>query len=145
MVPLLVIIPSLTQPPEKLAMLLGVALVKAVIVLAVILVFGQKLMRKWFHFVARAKSSEVFVLNVLLITLSLATITELAGLSLALGAFVAGMLISETEYKMPVVAGPAGLASLVADQVADYRVDFFAPGRFARQCHSFGLVAVCRW
>jgi CPA2 family monovalent cation:H+ antiporter-2 len=83
-------------------MLLAVALFKAVVVLAVILVFGQKLMRKWFHFVARAKSSEVFVLNVLLITLSLATITELAGLSLALGAFVAGMLISETEYKMQV-------------------------------------------
>jgi CPA2 family monovalent cation:H+ antiporter-2 len=101
-VPLLVIIPSLTQPPERLAMLLGIALVKAVIVLAVILVFGQRLMRKWFHFVARAKSSEVFVLNVLLITLGLATITELAGLSLALGAFVAGMLISETEYKLQV-------------------------------------------
>jgi len=101
-VPLLVIIPSLTQPPEKLAMLLGIALVKAVVVLAVILVFGQRLMRKWFHFVARAKSSEVFVLNVLLITLSLATVTELAGLSLALGAFVAGMLISETEYRLQV-------------------------------------------
>jgi CPA2 family monovalent cation:H+ antiporter-2 len=101
-VPLLVIIPSLTQPPEKLAALLGIALLKAVIVLAVILVFGQRLMRKWFHFVARAKSSEVFVLNVLLITLGLATLTELAGLSLALGAFVAGMLISETEYRLQV-------------------------------------------
>ena len=101
-VPLLVIIPSLTQPPEKLAMLLGVALLKAVVVLAVILVFGQRLVRKWFHVVARAKSSEVFVLNVLLITLSLATLTEMAGLSLALGAFVAGMLISETEYKFQV-------------------------------------------
>jgi CPA2 family monovalent cation:H+ antiporter-2 len=101
-VPLLVIIPALTQPPEKLAMLLGVALLKAIVVLAVILVFGQKLMRKWFHFVARAKSSEVFVLNVLLITLGLATLTELAGLSLALGAFVAGMLISETEYRLQV-------------------------------------------
>lgn len=101
-VPLLVIIPSLTQPPEKLAVLLGIALLKAVVVLALILVFGQRLMRKWFHFVARAKSSEVFILNVLLITLSLATITELAGLSLALGAFVAGMLISETEYKFQV-------------------------------------------
>ena len=99
-VPLLVIIPSLTQPPEKLAMLLGVALLKAVVVLALILVFGQKLMRWWFHIVARAKSSEVFVLNVLLITLGLATLTELAGLSLALGAFVAGMLISETEYRL---------------------------------------------
>ena len=101
-VPLLVIIPSLTQPPEKLALLLAIALAKAVVVLALILVFGQRLMRKWFHFVARAKSSEVFILNVLLITLSLATITELAGLSLALGAFVAGMLISETEYKFQV-------------------------------------------
>lgn len=101
-VPLLVLIPSLTQPPEKLAMLLGIALFKAVVVLAVILVFGQRLMRKWFHFVARAKSSEVFVLNVLLITLGLATLTELAGLSLALGAFVAGMLISETEYRLQV-------------------------------------------
>ncbi len=101
-VPLLVLLPSLTQSPEKLAMLMAVAMLKAVAVLALILVFGQKLMRKWFYFVARAKSSEVFVLNVLLITLSLATITELAGLSLALGAFVAGMLISETEYRLQV-------------------------------------------
>lgn len=101
-VPLLVLIPSLTQPPEKLAMLLGIALLKAIVVLAVILVFGQKLMRKWFHIVARAKSSEVFILNVLLITLGLAALTELAGLSLALGAFVAGMLISETEYRLQV-------------------------------------------
>ncbi|MBK7415300.1 MAG: cation:proton antiporter [Dechloromonas sp.] len=101
-VPLLVLIPSLTQPPEKLAVLMGIAILKAIVVLAIILVFGQKLMRKWFHFVARAKSSEVFVLNVLLITLSLAHLTELAGLSLALGAFVAGMLISETEYRLQV-------------------------------------------
>jgi CPA2 family monovalent cation:H+ antiporter-2 len=101
-VPLLVLIPSLTQPPEKLAILLGIALLKAIVVLAIILVFGQTLMRKWFHFVAKAKSSEVFILNVLLITLSLAHITELAGLSLALGAFVAGMLISETEYRLQV-------------------------------------------
>ena len=101
-VPLLVLIPSLSQPPEKLAVMLGLALLKAVVVLAVILVFGQKLMRKWFHFVAKAKSSEVFVLNVLLITLGLAHVTEMAGLSLALGAFVAGMLISETEFRLQV-------------------------------------------
>ncbi len=101
-VPLLVLIPALAQPPEMLAMLMGKALFKAVVVLAVILFFGQSLMRRWFHVVARAKSSEVFVLNVLLITLGLAQITELAGLSLALGAFVAGMLISETEYRVQV-------------------------------------------
>lgn len=101
-VPLLILLPSLSKPPEQMAMLMGIALVKAVVVLSLILFFGQRLMRKWFHFVARARSSEIFALNVLLITLSLAYVTELAGLSLALGAFVAGMLISETEYKLQV-------------------------------------------
>ena len=101
-VPLLLVLPALAQPPEKLAVLLGLALLKAVLVLSIILVFGQALMRRWLHFVARAKSSEVFLLNVLLVTLGLAQITQLAGLSLALGAFVAGMLIAETEYRMQV-------------------------------------------
>lgn len=101
-VPLLILLPSLSKSPEQMAMLMGIALVKAVLVLSLILFFGQRLMRKWFHFVARARSSEIFALNVLLITLGLAYITELAGLSLALGAFVAGMLISETEYKLQV-------------------------------------------
>jgi NhaP-type Na+/H+ or K+/H+ antiporter len=52
--------------------------------------------------VARRKSAELFMLNVLLITLGLAWLTELAGLSLALGAFTAGMLIGETEYRYQV-------------------------------------------
>jgi CPA2 family monovalent cation:H+ antiporter-2 len=56
-------------------------------------------MRWWLTLVARRKSEELFVLNLLLVTLGLAWLTELAGLSLALGAFIAGMLISETEYK----------------------------------------------
>ena len=59
-------------------------------------------MRPLFHLVARQKSSELFVLFVLLVTLGLAWVTELAGLSLALGAFLAGMLISETEYRYQV-------------------------------------------
>ena len=78
------------------------ALGKAAFVLAILLYFGQRPMRAWFHLVATQKSSELFVLNVLLITLGLAFITEEAGLSLALGAFVAGMLISETEYRYQV-------------------------------------------
>jgi CPA2 family monovalent cation:H+ antiporter-2 len=53
----------------------------------------------WFLIVARGKSAELFMLNVLLVTLGMAYVTELAGLSLALGAFVAGMLISETQYR----------------------------------------------
>ena len=56
-------------------------------------------MRWWFTVVVKRRSQELFMLNLLLVTLGVAWITERAGLSLALGAFVAGMLISETEYK----------------------------------------------
>jgi len=101
-VPLLILIPALGAPPEDLAATLGFALAKAAVVLLLLLFVGQRLMRAWFHVVARQKSSELFVLNVLLVTLGVAYITELAGLSLALGAFVAGVLISETEYRYQV-------------------------------------------
>ncbi len=59
-------------------------------------------MRWWFTLVAKRKSSELFMLNVLLMTLGLAWMSEFFGLSLALGAFLAGMLISETEYRYQV-------------------------------------------
>ena len=98
-VPLLVLIPALGSSPEKLFMALALAAVKAVVLITVLLVGGQWVMRRWLTLVARRKSEELFVLNLLLITLGLAWLTELAGLSLALGAFLAGMLISETEYK----------------------------------------------
>ena len=101
-VPLLIIIPALATSAEDLPATLAFAAIKAAVVLLVLLVFGQRVMRSWFHVVARQKSSELFMLNVLLITLGLAFFTELAGLSLALGAFVAGMLISETEYRYQV-------------------------------------------
>ncbi len=101
-VPLLIVVPALSQSPEAMAGTLAVAALKAAVVLSLILFFGQRLMRGWFHIVARRRSAELFMLNVLLVTLGLAWLTELAGLSLALGAFLAGMLISETEYRYQV-------------------------------------------
>ena len=101
-VPFLILIPALTQGEGELIARLGIALGKAAVVLIVLLFLGQKLMRGWFHIVARRRSHELFILNVLLITLGLAWLTELAGLSLALGAFLAGMLIAETEYRYQV-------------------------------------------
>ncbi len=98
-VPLLVIFPALAGASENLAGVLGWAFVKAAVILTLVLFFGQRLMRGWFNLVARRRSNELFIINVLFITLGLAYVTELAGLSLALGAFVAGMLISETEYR----------------------------------------------
>ncbi|HET7766548.1 MAG TPA: monovalent cation:proton antiporter-2 (CPA2) family protein [Burkholderiales bacterium] len=98
-VPLLILIPAIAEGSGNLAQHLAVALAKAAVVLVVILFLGQRLMRGWFHVVARRRSHELFILNVLLITLGLAWLTERAGLSLALGAFLAGMLIAETEYR----------------------------------------------
>ena len=98
-VPLLVLIPALNAPPEELMTALFFAAAKAVVLITLLLTGGQRVMRWWLLLVARRQTEELFVLNVLLITLGLAWLTELAGLSLALGAFVAGMLISETEFK----------------------------------------------
>ena len=98
----LIVIPSLGQSGGELAASLAIAAVKAAIALAVILFLGQAPMRAWFHLVARQRSSELFVLNVLLVTIGLGALTESLGLSLALGAFLAGMLIAETEYRYQV-------------------------------------------
>lgn len=101
-VPLIIVIPALAQSGGDLSGTIAIAMLKATVVLAALLIFGQKLLRPWFHLVAQQKSSELFMLNVLLFTLGMAWLTELSGLSLALGAFVAGMLISETEYRYQV-------------------------------------------
>ena len=101
-IPLLVLVPAFALSQGALAGVIGVALAKAAVVLVLVLVVGQRVMRPLFHLVARQKSSELFVLFVLLVALSLAYATERAGLSLALGAFLAGMLISETEYRYQV-------------------------------------------
>ncbi len=101
-IPLLVLVPVLGLPTEAMLSMVGITLLKAMAALAVILFLGQRLMRPLFHLVAAQKSSELFVLTVLLVTLGLALATEMSGLSLALGAFLAGMLISETEYRYQV-------------------------------------------
>ena len=99
LVPLLIMVPSLADPQGDVVAALAWAALKALCVLVLLLVFGQKLIRRWFRIVVKRRSQELFMLNLLLITLGAAWITERAGLSLALGAFVAGMLISETEFK----------------------------------------------
>ncbi len=98
-VPLLVLIPALGSPADQLFMALALAALKAAVLVGLLLTGGRGLMRWWLTIVARRKSEELFVLNLLLVTLALSWLTELAGLSLALGAFIAGMLISETEFK----------------------------------------------
>jgi len=98
-VPLLVILPALANRHGDLAIELAWAAGKAIALLALLLVGGQWVLRRWLTLVARRRSHELFMLNLLLITLGLAWLTSKAGLSLALGSFIAGMLISETEFR----------------------------------------------
>ena len=99
-VPLLVLIPALGQVGEgNLWSILGLAMLKATVLVVLLLWGGQKLMRWWLQTIDKRKSDELFMLNILLMTLGLAWLTEHAGLSMAMGAFLAGMLIAETDYK----------------------------------------------
>jgi len=98
-IPLIILIPSFSQSPEQMLMTMGMALLKAMVLLAVVFFLGKRLLSQWLLVVARGKSSELFILNVLFVTLGLAWLTEAVGLSMSLGAFVAGMLISETEFR----------------------------------------------
>jgi CPA2 family monovalent cation:H+ antiporter-2 len=101
-VPLLVLFPALAQPAGALGLAVAAALGKAALALGLVVVGGPRLMRAWLGTVARLRSNELFVLNVLFVTLLLAWLTALAGLSMVLGAFLAGMLIAETEYRFRV-------------------------------------------
>lgn len=101
-IPLLILIPALAAGGDAWIGAVGLALLKAVVLLVLLLRFGPPLMKRWFNVVARQRSHELFTLNVLLATLLFAWLTKQAGLSMELGAFVAGMLISETAYRYQV-------------------------------------------
>jgi len=101
-IPLLILIPALAAGGDAWIGAVGLAALKAVVVLVLLIRFGPWLMKRWFNIVARQRSHELFTLNVLLATLLFAWLTKMAGLSMELGAFVAGMLISETAFRFQV-------------------------------------------
>ncbi|MDP1597386.1 MAG: monovalent cation:proton antiporter-2 (CPA2) family protein [Methylotenera sp.] len=101
-VPILVMIPALGIANANLMDVLGLAMLKAAAMLLFLFTIGKWLINPWFNLVASQRSRELFVMNVLMVTLLLAFATKMAGLSYALGAFIAGMLISETKYRYQV-------------------------------------------
>lgn len=103
-VPCLILFPALAQSADELPRSLTIALVEAGAVLSVMIWTGQRLLRRFYDAIARQRSEELFVLATLWLVIALAWVTNLAGLSLALGAFIGGMLISETIYRHQVEA-----------------------------------------
>ncbi|HEX6925373.1 MAG TPA: monovalent cation:proton antiporter-2 (CPA2) family protein [Longimicrobiaceae bacterium] len=97
-VPLLALVPLLGQEDANVATALGVALLKGVAFVVGLTVLGRILLRPIFHTVARERSGELFTGITLLLVLGIGWMTQEAGLSMGMGAFLAGLLIAETEY-----------------------------------------------
>ena len=99
-VPFLVLIPIFaTQGTESLILPIGMALAKGALAFAIIFYAGQYLVRPAVRAVATTHSHELFTLSILLIALVAAWLTWQLGLSLAMGAFLAGIMLAETEYQ----------------------------------------------
>lgn len=78
---------------------LGETLLGAALALGGIMLFGRYLLAPLYRMVGAAKSPELFMALTLLVVIAMAAVTGLAGLSMALGAFLAGLLLSESEYR----------------------------------------------
>jgi CPA2 family monovalent cation:H+ antiporter-2 len=100
-VPLLVLLPMLDSSSDKSSAItysILLALGKAVLALLIIFTVGRLLLKPFFRMIAGSKSDELFIAATLLIVLGAAYITETLQLSMALGAFIAGLMVAETEY-----------------------------------------------
>jgi CPA2 family monovalent cation:H+ antiporter-2 len=92
---------------------LASALLQAAVAIIVIVVFGRVLLRPLFRLVATARSNELFIAAVLFVIIAAGMIADQAGLSMALGAFVAGLLLAETEYRKAIEATVAPFKGLL--------------------------------
>ncbi len=103
-VPLLALVPLLGSPERQIGLNVGFALLEATAIFVAVLLAGRYLLGPLFRHVASSHNSEVFTASALLLVLGTALIMEEAGLSMAMGAFIAGLLIADSEYRHQVVA-----------------------------------------
>lgn len=96
-VPLIIILPQLNHPSVGISVL-GFAVVKAVAFIAGMLILGTRLLPRLLGHIAKLRSRELFLLAIAAIGLGVGYVTHLVGLSFAFGAFVAGMVLSESDY-----------------------------------------------
>ncbi len=111
-VPMMFLLPLLSGTAAGPDASLGWVMVKAVLMLAIVLVSARMVIPPLLHQVVRTRSHELFVMSIVVICFGTAWLTSLAGLSLALGAFVAGMLISESDYGQQALADVLPLRDL---------------------------------
>ncbi len=103
-VPCLIIIPALALNPDNLLTALGTSILLSILTLILMFWIGRKLVNALFTLMSRFHSPELFMLTVLWLVFTLSYVTEHAGLSEAMGAFIGGILVSETLYRHEVEA-----------------------------------------
>jgi monovalent cation:H+ antiporter-2, CPA2 family len=105
-VPFVIVIPALgiAAGTGAIGTTLLWALVKGLLAFAIVFVVGRWVLRPLFHAIAGSRSAELFTLTVLLVSLAAGWTTEEFGLSMAFGAFLAGMMLGETEFRHQVEA-----------------------------------------
>jgi CPA2 family monovalent cation:H+ antiporter-2 len=111
-VPMMFLLPLLADTTTGSRFSLGWVIAKAVMIVAAVLVSARLVIPPLLHQVVRTRSHELFVLSIVVICFGTAWLTSLAGLSLALGAFVAGILISESDYGQQALADVLPLRDL---------------------------------
>lgn len=103
-IPLLILVPVLAGEGGNITYELGNAFLRAMAVVIALVFAGRIILRPFLRLIAKAKSDELFVATALLLALGASFATEHFGLSMALGAFISGLLLSETEFQKQVEA-----------------------------------------
>ena len=103
-VPLLALLPLLAMTELSVGEDIGIALVESLLIVILVVVIGRYFLHPILHRVALSKNSEIFTASAVLIVIGAAVLTEHAGLSMAMGAFLAGLLISDSFYRHQVMA-----------------------------------------
>jgi len=103
-VPLLALTSLLTMPMLSLAEDIGLALVEATLIIGVVIFFGRYFLQPVLHQVATSKNPEVFTASAVLLVLGAAVLMEHVGLSMAMGAFLAGLLIADSSFRHQIIA-----------------------------------------
>ena len=113
-IPILIFIALLAAGPQGSVLgSIGRAIAQAGVALSVIVVCGRFLLRPLFRIVASTRSRDLFIAAVLFVIIAAGVITNRAGMSMALGAFVAGLLLAETEYRRAIAAAIDPFKSLL--------------------------------
>ncbi len=112
-IPILVLLPLLAKEDVEIGKALGGAFFDAAIALTIIFLVGRFLLRPIYRYVAQTKSDALFLSITLIVILGSAQLSNFFGLSSAFGAFTAGLMVAETEYKYRVEEDILSMKSLL--------------------------------